>query len=1167
MVKCKDTFGRTILACDYTSHKSNRMNVGGLSFTYGLETDDTVGSSYVFNAHDASWITFARNLFVADQVMYRNRESAGCFNSTNYLTKFKAWQATRPERLWVADAQRKYLRPYEDNGTETYLPMLAGKKTHQRAQVKTYNAYYYASKYVSDFCTSQNVMVRGNTPTTWQGVEPANTATLSMYINCYIVVASTSYNVVAKTKATRGQTYVMDFSTIGSMGETELYFCTAPMITELSGLAHLYFKQNNFAMGTNLQRLEIGSNVSGYENPNLETLTIGNNKMLEYLDVRNCPNVSGALDLSGCVSLSEVYLENTSFTGITFATGGLLETAHLPEPTSISMRELIYVDDLSLESTDNLTTLRVENCTFDPTAELTIDGTTKTQSEKDFVLNLVDSSDNLSRVRFVGIDWSLANTSVLDRLLGLAGISDDSYDISQSVLTGEAYVPTMRSGLLEAYNDAWEYLTITYDAMIAQYLATFMNANGTTIKDKNGHNYTQWVDSGSAPYNPITMGYAIYVSDAGTPTALDYSPSTYNGKYYLDTLNGFIYLSNGTTWTSVAESDVLTPTMASTEQYIYTFSGWDDISSSMSADKTITAQYTTTTRTYTVTFYKTIGISLEIHQNVTYGSSVAFEGDIPTWTDNEQQYTFRLFKGWDKSTGFITGDLDVYAVWDTVTALPALGTDMSNMSLVQIYGVSQANKQDDYFDDLDYFEIELGHDYNFSNVDSIEVGNNKDVTLSGVTVDQYVSGGYYFNGETAVTSNIKLFEANSPAFTMAIDFQFKSTSGALVSNHDGNATEGFRLYHNGTAPTIQWGDMSIAVGNGKNRDIVVIRHPKASRYLYVYSAGNIASRFAEEVTKTTLLRSNTTTTSEPLSFGAVHYPTASGFRDYGSGTLHWCKIWYDDIGDDCAYELAAWCHEKVRFEYWGKNKYYLNNSAQTCKSSFICNSQLGGVSGRGFWMNTSNTNAGGWDTCKFRSFANNRLFKAMPTELQAMIKEVEIKATNGSQSTGITVSADKIYLQSYRELGSGSTAAGYISEVGTSTDPISWFTNNPSRIKFRGKTRIYADDSVNTIYTAAQEPAALYQQNMNAGDIWIHSGNSNIGYIFVSQGELDQYGITPSIAADSTYAQGGWMTANGWWERSPGLSNSTNFMGVNPNGTLGNGNASGVGGVVPSFSI
>ena len=1140
-------------------------NVGGLSFTYGLETDDTVGSSYVFNAHDAAWITFVRGLFAPCQTMYRNRESAGCFNTANFLAKVKAWQDTRPERVWVADAQRKYLRPYEDNGTVTYIPMLAGRKTHQREQVKTYNAYYYASKYVSDFCTSQNIMVRGNTPTSWTGVRPANTATLSMYINCYIVVASTSYNVVAKTRAVRGQTYVMDFSTIGSMGETELYFCTAPMVTELSGLAHLYFKQNNFGMATNLQRLEIGSAVDGYSNPNLESLTIGNNKMLEYLDVRNCPNVTGALDLTGCVSLTEVYLENTAFTGVSFATGGLLEIAHLPSPTSITMRELVYLEDLTLASANNIATLRIENCQFSNDTELTIGNTTTTHGTKDIVLNLVDSSNNLSRVRLVGVDWTLANTNILDRLLNLSGIDDDSYDIAQSVLTGEAYVPVMRSGLLNEYNETWEYLTITYDTMIAQYLATFMNADGTSIKDKRGNNYTQWVDSGSAPYNPITMGYTITVSGAGSPTVLDVDPSTHNSEYYLDTENGFVYLSNDTTWNSVAECDILTPTMDSTEQYVYTFSGWDDITTAMSAPKTITAQYSTETRTYTVTFYKTIGVSSEIHTNVTYGSSVEYEGSIPTWTDNEGQFTFRLFKCWDKSTGFVRGDMSVYAIWDTITALPQQNTPMNNMSLVDIYGVCQANQQSLYFDDLDYFEVELGHDYDFSNVESTTIGD--DVVLSGITVDQYVSGGYYFDGSHAVTTSIKLFDENSSAFTIAIDFQFNGTSGALVSNHDGNTAEGFRLYHNGTAPTIQWGDMSVAVGNAKNRDIVVLRHPQGSRYLYVYSAGNIASRFADSVTKTTLLRSNTTTTSEPLSFGGVHYPVTSGYRDYGNGTIHWCKIWHDDIGEECAYNLASWCHEKIRFEYWGANKYYYHNSATTCKASFIANSQVGGVKGRGYYMNPTNTNSGGWDSSAMRDFLNDRMLKAMPTELQAMIKKVEIKATSGSQSTGITVSDDYIYLPSYREVGSGATGAGYISEVGTSTDPISWFTNNSSRIKFRGKTRPYSTGDGHTIYTCAQDPAALYQTSINDGDIWINTNNSSTGYVFVPQAQLDQYGITPEFVADSTYAQGGWVIATSWWERSPSISYSSSFYCVTSYGFPGNSNASNVYGVVLGFSI
>ena len=1145
-------------------------NVGGLSFTYGLETDDIKGNSYVFNAHDAAWITFARGLFGACQTMYRNRESAGCFNTTNFLAKVDAWQDTRPERVWVADAQRKYLRPYEDNGTETYLPMLAGRKMHQREQVKTYNAYYYASKYVSDLCTSQNIMVRGNTPTSGTSitvVPPANTATLSMYIDCYIVVASTSYNVVAKTKATRGQTYVMDFSSIGSMGETELYFCTAPMITELSGLAHLYFKQNNFAMATNLQRLEIGSGVVGYENPNLEGLTIGNNRMLEYLDVRNCPNATGALDLSGCISLSEIYLENTAFTGITFATGGLLEIAHLPSPTSLVLRDLIYVSDITIDSVNNLATLRVEDCDFDSTATLTIGATTTAQGTKDIVLNLVDSSTNLSRVRLVGIDWTLANTDVLDRLLGMSGIDDDSYDIAQSVLTGEAYVPTMRSGLYDTYTATWQYLTITYSTMVAQYLATFMNADGTTIKDKNGNDYTQWVDSGSAPYNPITMGYTITISGSGTASANDYDASDYNGLYYLDTAAGTIYQSNGTTWDAVANSDILIPTMASTNQYVYTFSGWDDIATAMSAPKTITAQYSTTVRRYTVNWYRDASTLLESQTNVSYGSDVSYSGDMPTWTSEEGTYTFRLFQGWDKSTGFITGDTNVYAVWDTVTALPSAGTDMSAMSLVQIYAVGQAGFQSTYFEDQDYFDITLGHDYNFSNVEDCEIG--VDLQLTGVPVDTFVSGGYYFDGSTGYTTDIQLFAEDSPAFTMAIDFQYSNntTGGTIVSNHEGGTAEGFRIYHNGTAPVLQWGDQSIVVGNGTYRDIVVIRHPKASKYLYVYSAGNTAGTFATDVTKTILLRTNATQTDESLTFGAVNYGTG-GFRNYAKGHIHWCKIWYDDIGDTCAMEMAQWPREKVRFEYWGAGKYYYYNSANTSKASFICNSELGQVKGRGYWMNSSNTNAGGYEESSMKDFLDGRIYKGFPTELQAAIKAVEINTTSGSQSTSIVTSNCKVYLHSYRELGASTTAGGYIDEVGTSINPISWFTGNPQRVKFKGKTRKYSGDASVTIYTAAQEPAALYQTAINQGDIWINTNNNSVGYIFLTQTELDRYGITADIAADSTYASGGWVSASSWWERSPTLSGTAGFMYVSSYGAPSYSySASYVYGVVPGFSF
>ena len=1156
-------------------HKSNRVtalgndNIGGLSFTYGLETDDIIGNSYVFNAHDAAWITFARNLYSACQTMYRNRESAGCFNTANFLNKLNDWQNARPERLWVADAQRKYLRPYEDNGTVTYLPMLAGKKVHQREQVKTYNAYYYASKYVSDMCTSQNIMVRGNTPTSGETitvVPPANTANVSMYINCYINVASTSYNVVARQKAVRGQTYEMNFSSIGSMGETELYFCTAPMITELSGLAHLYFKQNNFGMASNLQRLEIGSSLEGYENANLETLTIGNSRMLEYLDVRNCPNVSGTLDLSGCVSLSEVYLDNTSFSGVVFANNGLLETAHLPSPTAISMRGLLYLDDLTLASADNISTLRIENCEFAPTTSLTIDGTTTTQNVKDIIIALVEASQRLSRARLIGLDWTLSSTNILESLYRMAGIDDDGYDISRSVLTGEAYVHTMRSGLYNKYQEVWQYLFITYDTMIPQYVATFLNADGTPIYDVNGNVYTQWVDAGNQPYDPITMGYTFSIEDVGSPVTNEYDASEHNGEYYHDTSNGGIYLSNGSTWRLADNSDILTPTLEPSEQYYYSFKEWNTLDTIMTGNRDITAEYNTTTRTYTVRWWKDRGVGLlDTVTNIPYGTEIIYSGDLPTYTDDESYLSFRLFKGWDKSTGRVTGDMDVIAQWE-VSSLPTAGTPMNEMTKTQIYAVCQLGQQDSYWDGDDassYFDFNMGHNFDFSNVESIEIGENGDYELTGIPKDHYTGTSYAFDGNTGFTSDIKLFEEDSPAFTMAIDFQFANTTSGreLISMYENGSNVGFSLYHNGTAPMIRWGSTTTAIGYQKHRDIVVLRHGKGSQYLYIYSAGNETTdnRYRPEVAITRVARDTVPLSSEPITFGARR--DGSGFSYNAKAILHWCKIWFDDLGADNCTKLASWSHERLRMEYWGKGKYNIYNSGgKVTGASFICNYLLGGINGRNFIMNSTNTNVGGWDASLMRQFLNGRFFDGMPYVLQAMIKTVNINTTAGNKSYDITESHDKIYLPSLREM-NGSNADGYMSEIGTSDDPIAWFTGDSMRFKFKGIIRDYNGID----YSGSTEPSTDVSNTVQPYDIW---QNGNNRYIFVLSEIISEYGVTPSVTADHNFADGDWIATNYWWERSPILGSAANFHYVSQNGSAGhNGTASSAYGVCPGFSI
>ena len=1077
-------------------------NSGELKMTYGHEdidykTDGVPSSGFIYNAAESVFWRRIRTLMHSQlQSMYLSRESANCWSASSLIAEFDAWQEEFPEELWRLDIERKYLRTYQAGTVRFLKEMMNGRKRYQRRQFERDQEAYIGTKYIGTNVTADQIMFRCNTPQSGVVVQPDYTLRIIPYSDMYLTVRYGNSPNPQQIRAKAGQEYEIT-TALTEMDDTAILIYCASRIQALNDLSACYIHDNDFSKASKLKTLIIGSTVEGYQNTFLENLNMGNNVLLETLDVRNCPNLSGSVNLSACINLENLYAEGTAISSATFARNGKVKKAHFPATVStLSFLNLNYLTDLIVPSYDNLETLICE------------------YSRIDALAILQEAIDTLQTVRILGIDWQLADTTLLNAILAM----------NSSNLSGDAYISgSIRNQELANYADAWPDLTVDYDEnnLITQFKVTYVNAD-----DDHTVLYTTYVDQGETPPDPYALGL------------------------------------------------IQKPTLESTEEYDYSFgetsegeyisgSGWDDVTSRIIANKTITAVYTRTTRTYTVTFWARVGVLSERFTGIAYGSEVV-PTKKPTWTDGEASNIYHVFKGWDKNTGFIRSNMDVYAVWETASTFPAIGTDMNDMTVAEIYGIAQAGLQDTFWEDGDYKEITLGHDFDFTNVESIEIG--KDVLLTGIARDTYVSGGYYFDGEHAFTTEIKLFDEDAPAFTMAIDYQLNSdASGAtLISTNEGSAAEGFRFYYNGNVPTIQWGDQSVAVGYREYREMVVIRHPKGSNYLYVYSAGNNATdRFAEEVTKTTLLRSNSTLTDEPVTFGARRY--SSGLRDYGKGTLHWCKIWLDDLGDDNARKLAAWPREKAPFEYWGSGKYYIEDSNVPCGASFLCNMQLGGIKGRGLRQHSTSTNAGGWHESDARTFLNGRMFDAFPTVWQSIIETVEINATAGNQSTEIITDYDKIYFQSYRETGASTTQAGYIEEVGLSTDPISWFTNDRQRIKFRGVARKYTGEA--TIYESTTDPAALNQTDIAPGAIWLKTNSSNRGYIFVPQSVLDQYGITPDVAADSTYAQGGWIAADVWWLRSPSLSNSTSFVYASTSGGLSSGNASNTYGVVPGFSI
>lgn len=79
------------------------------------------------------------------------------------------------------------------------------------------------------------------------------------------------------------------------------------------------------------------------------------------------------------------------------------------------------------------------------------------------------------------------------------------------------------------------------------------------------------------------------------------------------------------------------------------------------------------------------------------------------------------------------------------------------------------------------------------------------------------------------------------------------------------------------------------------------------------------------------------------------------------------------------------------------------------------------------YMNSSNTNVGGWKSCARRTWCNNVYFAALPSAWQSIVKTVNKKVSVGNNSSTIETVQDKIFLAAEIEI-FGSTNRSYAGE-------------------------------------------------------------------------------------------------------------------------------------------
>ena len=978
-------------------------NAGKLDIPFGQEDHDVdnAGAAY-FRAHNSLFFDrivkyFSEELNARWAAIEQN-PIGNAFDSVSLLNEFDAWQKQFAEELWRLDYERKYKRTYVGgNGPDwdNALPkkneaganiteprflkeMMNGRKKYQRRQFERAQDTYMSSKFLGSKNVADTITLRGAGASETHTIPADYTLSVVPFANMYINIHDGTTNFY-HNRCYAGQTYNIDL--LGASGAFDFgYIRGSSNIQELGDLSLKYLQTATLNSGSRLKTIKLGNADERYENKSLKTLAIGSsNRLLEELDIRNLKylaNESLDLPVTNIPSLKRVYAQGSNIRQARFANNGLLEEAYLPGTvTELSLRNLHFIKTIELESYDNLVNLTVENC--------------PTMNNK--VLTMIGQAKNLKSVRVTNINWEQKTTDLLNRIVKMKG----------SLLSGFVKLTGyVRQSELDAYAAAWPDLNVDISeaTLVPQYPVRFLNYDRTPVLDKNGDPYVQLVDEFKSPYDPTEK-------DPNTPIDID------------------------------------VPVREETAQYKYVFTGWSGINGTVPELTEVIAMYIEQDQYYDVYWHNKNGDILYTAKDVKYGDSAVYEGSWPTYTVNETEYyEYSIFTGWDISTSFIVGETHAYAQYETVNGLPAKGTDMKDMTVAQIYSIVTSGNNNDYFEDKDYIDIQLGNDYSYSNVTE-NIIIDSDTILDG-------------SESKIVESDIKLCGSDSPAFTIAIDFEFGANDTTspvrptLVSCFENANSKGLRLFYGTDGnPAVQWGDQTMTVGYGTQRNMVVIRHAKGAESVHVYAFNGVgagAGAYSANIDYKALTRTTQQFTDRPIIIGGFRYDPEAG-ADVGklgglcNGTVHWVKVWNEDLGDADARSLAAWTHEIVRFQYCGSGRYQVNpNTGRMTGASFICENLLS----YGYSINTSQSNVGGWEASLMRGFCNDRVYNAFPAVWKSVIKKPYIPANIGNNSSTIVTSQDYIYLPSYVEL-AAITSDPYNNEGYA----ISWMTSTTDRIK------------------------------------------------------------------------------------------------------------------------
>lgn len=457
-------------------------NEGKLVFGYALEDTDYIDpndpEATVYNGQTSVFWCNLRDSFQSElQAMYSALRSRSYLNYDYVENAFEEHQSKWPEAIFNEDSYSKYLAPLIQENDGQYLGMLLGSKSEQR-KWWLYNRFRYMdSKYNAGDARNDYITLRGYSK---------DSITVTPYADIYASVLYGSH--LVQTRALRGSSYTL-VNPMDNVNDTEIEIFSASQLASIGDISGLKVGYCGIAPATKLQELKIGDASEEYTNPNMRALYTGNNTLLRKIDCRNCINLGTTAagqdattspSLEGCKNIEEVYFDNTQILGLSLPNGGVLRKLHLPATiTNLAILNQPNITEFVLTGHSNITTLRIEN----PSA--VVDAS---------VLTILADMPANSRVRVTGVDWSMNDTSLLDHLLTMRGLSETDGNLPNAVVQGFFHLNgTMDISDWLIYTDAFPYLEITADAynndvLVDASYAPLIDSSGKVIADaSNGY--------------------------------------------------------------------------------------------------------------------------------------------------------------------------------------------------------------------------------------------------------------------------------------------------------------------------------------------------------------------------------------------------------------------------------------------------------------------------------------------------------------------------------------------------------------------------------------------------------------------------------------------------------------------------------------------------------